>query len=164
MGRYLFAGNMNTMGTGYCTILTELGIELTAQGNEVWILGHKYNKGPHNFPFTVIPSDVNWFPAQGANLSQVLKIDAGILAMDIPRIGNMLHYGKKLAEWKIPTIGLFPVEATPILPIWAKRLGELDGLAVISQFGKRALLSEHGLDATWSVSYTHLTLPTILLV
>lgn len=149
MGRYFFGGNFNTMGTGYQTIIAELGVELTNQGHEVWVLGHKWNKGPHGYPFTVIPSDINWIPAQGAHLSQLLSFEAGILAMDIPRIGHMVKYGEKLRDWKCPKVGLFPVESTPILPVWAAALKHMDGLCTISQFGKRALLSEHGLDATW---------------
>ncbi len=149
MARYLFGGNFNTMGTGYQTIIAELGTELTAQGHEVWVLGHKWNRGPHEYPFTVIPSDINWIPAQGAHLSRVLDIDAGFIAMDIPRIGHMIKYGEKLQDWKMPKVALFPVESTPILPVWAAALERMDGLCTISQFGKRALLREHGLDATW---------------
>lgn len=149
MGRYLFAGNFNTMGSGYQTILEALGTELAGQGHEVWILGHKWNRGPHEYPFTVIPSDINWIPAQAANLTQVLDFEAVIVAMDIPRIGHMVNSAEMFSKWQAPSIGLFPVESTPILPTWAAALGAMDGLCTISQFGKRALLQEYGLDATW---------------
>jgi glycosyltransferase involved in cell wall biosynthesis len=148
--RILFAGNFNVAaGTGYSTILANLGTELVALGHEVVILGEYWTKAQHDYPFKVIPSDYNWIPAQAIRLQDAMEFDHAILAMDIPKIANLLATATMWQDWRAPTSALFPIESEPILPIWAERLGRLEHRFVISDFGQRVLAEDAGLDSVF---------------
>jgi len=146
--RILFAGNFNvSSGTGYSTILANLGTELVALGHEIWILGEFWDRSQHDYPFTVIPSDYNWIPAQAVRLQENYTFDHAVLAMDIPKVANLLASSRDWKNWQAPTSAIFPVESEPLLPIWIERLGRLEHRFVISQYGQNVLAEDTGLDS-----------------
>ena len=146
--RILFAGNFNvSAGTGYSTILANLGTQLVGLGHEVWILGELWDRSQHDYPFKVIPSDYNWIPAQAVRLQNQMIFDHAILAMDIPKAANLLASSRDWRDWRAPTSAIFPIESEPILPVWIERLGRLENRFVISQYGQNVLAEDAGLDS-----------------
>lgn len=147
--RLLFAGNFNiTAGTGYANILAGICSQLGNNGHEIWILGEFWDKSEHDYPFTVLPSDYNWIPAQALAIQRVRGIDYTILTMDLPKIAHLLHQSGAWQQWESPTAAIFPIESTPILSKWATAAGDLHKIFVISRFGQRAL-ADVGLEADY---------------
>lgn len=147
--RLLFVGDFNiTRGTGYSTILSNICNELANKGHEITVLGEKWDRSEHDFPFRVIPTDYSWIPTQVLRLHQALKFDHIILAMDVPKLVQVLDEIKRQTLAWPTTSGLFPIESDPLVSVWARGLAELHRRLVISEFGQR-VLSDVGLDSTF---------------
>lgn len=149
--KLLFAGDFNvTHGTGYSTIMRHVCSELVEAGHEVTILAEGWDRSEHYFPFQVIPSDYSWIPMQSLRCHQALRFDWLILAMDIPKIVQVMGEidSQRIRHQIPPVAGLFPVESTPVARAWSKGLRKLNALMVISEFGQRAL-QESALDSTF---------------
>ncbi len=149
--RLLFVGDFNIdRGTGYSTILRNVCLQL-AESEEVeqlTILGEKWGRREHHFPFQVIPSEYVWIPMQVLRLCQALWFDHVILAMDVPKIHQILgQLELQGINWGAKISGLFPIESDPLIDVWAKALRQLHRRFVISEFGQRRLKIDAGLDS-----------------
>lgn len=138
--KLLFVGDFNiTRGTGYATILSNVCTHL-AERHQVTVLGEKWDRSEHHFPFQVIPTDYRWIPVQVLRLCQAMKFDHIILAMDIPKIHQVLNEVRaQQFNWNTLVSGLFPVESDPLIDVWSEALGWLYRRFVISEFGQREL-------------------------
>jgi glycosyltransferase involved in cell wall biosynthesis len=145
--KLLFVGDFNvTLGSGYATILLNVCTELAARGHQVTVLGLYWDRSEHHFPFQVIFTDFSWLPMQVLRVHQAMNFDHVILAMDVPRLVQLLNEIEQQAlNW--PAIsGLFPIESDPLISIWAGGLAQLYRRFVISQFGQQ-ILADAGLES-----------------
>lgn len=146
--RLLFVGNFDTRGTGYATILTNTCSELAGRGHQVTVLGMSWDRSEHTFPFQVIPTDYTWVPMQVLRVHQALSFDHVILAMDVPKIVQVLdNVRMQKLDWPHPS-GLFPIESDPLVSVWVDGLAQLHRRLCISRFGQR-VLDEVGLDSVY---------------
>lgn len=147
--RLLFVGNFNvTRGTGYSTILKNVCSELAALGHTITVLGTSWDRSEHHYPFQVIPTDYAWIPVHVLRVHQALDFDHAILAMDVPKVVQILDQveGQEIV-WP-RTSAIFPIESEPLVSVWAEGLGRLHRRFVISRFGQR-VLSENDLDSVF---------------
>lgn len=145
--KLLFVGDFRPgYSSGYTTILEAVCSELAGMGHEVTVLGTSWGKEEHHYPFRVIPSDYTWVPVQVLRLHEALAFDHVILAMDVPKIEQILRQvGKQELVWPL-TSGLFPIESKPLVSVWKAGLDLLHKRFVISKFGKD-VLEDAGLDS-----------------
>lgn len=153
--KLLFVGNFNvTRGSGYATILRNVCAELS-QRHKVTVLGYEWDRAQHDYPFQVIPSDYSWIPVQTLRLQQAMQFDHVILAMDVPKIEQiLLEISRQGINWNVPVSGLFPIESDPLIGNWARALSFLHRRFVISEFGKREL-EKRGLDGVFLPMTAH---------
>lgn len=146
--RLLFVGNFNvTRGTGYSTILKNVCSELAAR-HTIAVLGTSWDRSEHHYPFQAIPTDYAWIPVHVLRVHQALNFEHVILAMDVPKIVQILDQVEQQEIAWPHTSAIFPVESDPLVSVWAKGLKRLHRRFVISRFGQR-VLSENDLDSTF---------------
>lgn len=150
--KLLFAGDFNvTAGSGYATILENICSELVDLGHEITVLGYGWDRSVHYYDFQVIPSDYGWLPMQVTRVNEAMHFDHVILAMDIPKVAQLLNHkrGKRDVHW--PTASaLFAVESRPILQEWRDELKGLHRRFVISRFAQEVLREhEDSLDSVF---------------
>jgi glycosyltransferase involved in cell wall biosynthesis len=147
--RLLFVGNFNvTRGTGYSTILKNVCSELAALGHTITVLGTFWDRSEHHFPFQIIPSDYGWIPIHVLRTHQALDFDHVILAMDVPKIVQVLNETRRQDIVWPPTSAIFPIESDPLVSVWAEGLKMLHRRFIISRFGQ-CVLSENDLDSVF---------------
>jgi glycosyltransferase involved in cell wall biosynthesis len=147
--RLLFVGNFNvTRGTGYSTILKNVCCELAPRRHTITVLGTFWDRSEHHYPFQVIPTDYSWIPVHVLRVHQALDFDHVILAMDVPKVVQILDQVEQQEIVWPRTSALFPIESDPLVSVWAEGLGRLHRRFVISRFGQR-VLSENDLDSVF---------------
>jgi glycosyltransferase involved in cell wall biosynthesis len=145
----LFVGNFNvTRGTGYSTILKNVCCDLADRGHTITVLGLFWDRSEHHFPFQVIPTDHAWIPVHVLRTHQALDFDHVILAMDVPKVVQLLdEVGRQDLAWP-PTSAIFPIESDPLVEPWAAGLARLHRRFAISLFAQK-LLERNGLDSVF---------------
>lgn len=137
--------------SGYESIAESFGAELTALGNELWVLGKGYEAWEQSYPFHLIPSRYAWLPQQMVRVSRAVGAEWTVLMMDVPKalaiLRNLEKFEPKfLAEQRIAM--LFPVESGPIVDAWAYGLRTYPTLRfTFTEFGM-GVLQEAKLPAT----------------
>ena len=135
--RYLWSTDCDLQGSGYWRICHSISSRLKNRGSEVVVIGHDYKGQPHDFDFTIIPSDFKTLRSQVELIKQQQWPDSLIISWDIPVQRQMVEWfaGQGLAQY----VGLFPVEAGPLheMQQWVDDIGSMDIAFVISEFGYR---------------------------
>jgi len=159
--KILFISDMNPLGSGYKTIVTELGNGLVSLGYKVICLGLGYNGTEHWNKFTLIPTrNIQEIEVMAGNLKNLKEIELAIIALDIPMQEKLLPLFKKM---KIKTIVITPLESGPLCFTWSYALSLANKVFFISQLGadeaqKVGLDAEHlhiGVDSvSWRLRTT----------
>jgi len=153
--------------SGYRTICEGITEGLVSQGCDVTVLGRGYGGDQHDFPYSVIPTDVRWLPQQIVRLSTAMKSDWIILMSDIPRLLAIV----KSIEANVPgflrqkqVAAIFPVESDPVTVAWTSPLiGLFSVRFTFTKMGANALkekgvvvnLIPVGVDAFWKPEKQH---------
>jgi glycosyltransferase involved in cell wall biosynthesis len=149
--KLLFVGDFRTdTSSGYAVILKNVCQALAEAGHHVVVLGEKWPRKEHYFSFQVIPTEHTWIPVQVLRLQQALQFDWIILAMDVPKLLQILQETSRqgiLKDWP-RRAGLFPIESDPLVGEWAAGLLLVEKRFVISRFGQ-TVLKNWELDSTW---------------
>lgn len=132
----LYISDFDLKGSGYCNIGIGLCTELS-KNYDVIALGLGYNRQEHNYPFKIIPTQVNELAQMVNNLKAKLDIEAIIVALDIPLQERLL--AQLNAPNDIPYLGIFPLEAGPLCGPWAVSLLRMDKRLIMSKFGQKEL-------------------------
>jgi glycosyltransferase involved in cell wall biosynthesis len=147
--RLLFVGNFAvTQGSGYATILEHICSELAALDHKITILGTFWDRSEHTYPFQVLATDWTWIPVHVMRLHQALNFDHVILAMDVPKIDELLNEVERQNLVWPKVSAIFPIESDPLIDPWAKGLNRLYRRFVISRFGQ-GILSEASLESIY---------------
>lgn len=137
MKRYVILCTFNIYGSGYSAIVENTSYVLHDLGNEVMILGIGYNKQPHNYPFHVVPIEMNWKVEALRVIPKEWKADRTIVAMDIPMLKDIADtftkHDMQSELWGLEA--LFPVESDPIKKTWRLALSQYKQRYAISQYG-----------------------------
>jgi len=145
----VFLSHIGAIGSGYKTLVIPLAQGLTEYGHKVVVIGLEYAGEQHDFDFSLIGVG-NLQEAQGILLNLVGKkrVDVLIVALDIPIQVQLLLLLRAHWQGVLPFkyVGIFPVEADPLMFSWAMNLMNMDKRFVISEFGAKEC-RKAGVDA-----------------
>ena len=159
----VFLSHIGAVGSGYKTLVIPLAQGLAEHGHKVVIIGLEYGGEQHDFDLTLVGAG-NLQEAQGIllNLLHKQRVDVLIVALDIPVQVRLLLLFRGRFQGVLPFkyVGIFPVEADPLMFSWAMEIVNMNKRFVISQFGadecqKAGIDAEHiqiGIDTeSWRV-------------
>src|SRR5258706_9683836 len=142
---------MDTKGGGYSSIMTGFATQLVKAGHKIVYLGIAYDGSQHPFPFPVVPVLRGDFynqckaMAHNIDLDPKNKPDIVLVGLDVPM---QLIMQEQLAEQRARYIGLFPIEAPPMIFSWATGLSLMKGRLCMTRFGTKQC-TDMGLSATY---------------
>lgn len=129
----IYVSDFDLRGSGYMNIGVGLCTELS-QDYDVIALGLGYNRQPHNYPFKILPAQLSQIVPMIQQLRNSVKIQAVIVALDIPLQEKLLD--QLNAPGDLPYIGIFPLEAGPLCATWAMSLLRMNDRLIMSKFGQ----------------------------
>lgn len=144
MRKILVLTDMDSNGSGYQHICSNLFDEVVKLDYEVKIVGLMNRGEEHNHPYSIIPANtIEEGQAIVGNLIQLWNPDVIAVALDLPlqaRIHSVLQSLLKRNEQGIPDrkyIAITPLENGPLVMDWAAPLFAMDGIFFISELGKQ---------------------------
>jgi len=160
MANILYISDLASEGSGYAKISISLCIGLSELGHDIKAIGLNYRGNEHRFPFTIIPAKTfgeTDAMIQNFMMSPEWKPDIVIVAFDLPQQHS---YIEKINKYKIPYIGITPLENPPLTMSWAAPLLNADTIYFISKMGAEAAkeaglsMAEYmqiGVDPLWII-------------
>ena len=132
----IYVSDFDLKGSGYMNIAVNLCNELTSD-YDVLALGLGYNRQSHNYPFTIVPTQLPQIVPMIQQLRNAHQIEAVVIALDIPLQERMMDQLNVPGD--IPYIGIFPIESGPVCASWAMSLLRMNERLVMSRFGQKEL-------------------------
>ncbi|KYK25802.1 hypothetical protein AYK26_07670 [Euryarchaeota archaeon SM23-78] len=135
--RIVALSDLDFQGSGYLNIIIPICQGLAEKGHEIKVAGIRYGGDEHTHDFSIIPCpSIQDSLAVIGNLNQVWKFDVLLVALDIPLQREII---REIAG-RIPTrdfryMGIFPIEADPLIMSWAAILSQMNKAFIISEFG-----------------------------
>jgi len=136
----IYVSDFDVKGSGYARIGTRLCAELVNSSDMgVIALGMGYNGEEHPHPYSIVPVPAvsHIVPMIRRLVSYGASVEAVVVALDIPLQEAILQ--NLGADFEIPYIGIFPLEAGPLCQPWAMRLMQMDERLIMSRFGQKDL-------------------------
>jgi len=139
MAKIFWISDMDFAGSGYGNITRAICDELVKLGHEIKVAGLFYEGNEHEHGFSIFPAKtVTETMAMAQNMYNEWPFDAMVVALDIPLQEHYL----KLESKPFKYIGIFPVEADPLIFEFAAVLMQMDKQFVISDFGTNECLKQ----------------------
>jgi len=133
MAKIMWISDLDFSGSGYSNISRALCDELTKLGHDIKIAGLFYKNEEHFQDYSIFAAQsVTETMAMAQNLYSEWRFNVMIVALDIPL---QEHYLKPLESKPFKYVGIFPVEADPLIFEYAALLSQMDKCFVISEFG-----------------------------
>lgn len=144
--RILFVSEYASRGSGYTTIADGFLGEWDARRHDVVMLAFQYKGGEHPHVATIVPSDDRLISSQGSMVVKGFRPDVIAVAWDLNKHINL----RGLQQLGVPYVGIFPVEADPLLhpSDWTLTIDTMSASLCESRFGTK-LLNDAGLPSRY---------------
>ena len=135
--------DMDTVGSGYKYICTNLLTKLAEMGHDIKVAGLMYRGEEHHYPFSVIPSQslqeavgisTNFMHMINADGTHIWLPDVILVALDLPAQGAIYNH---FAPYKKKYVAITPLENGPLCMTWGVPLFNMDKVFFISDLGRR---------------------------
>lgn len=133
-------------GSGYSTITHGLLQELERRGHQIILLAFDYDGSAHPLQASAVPTDMRRVMPQFNHVRAGFKPDAVVLAYDLS-----MHYTFRwMQHGEAPYIGIFPVEADPLIhpSDWTNCVDTMHAALCETRFGTK-LLNDVGITARY---------------
>lgn len=144
MRKILVLTDMDSSGSGYQMICSNLFDEVAKLDYEIKIIGLTNRGEEHNHPYSIIPaSTVEESQAIATNLIQLWDPDVVVVALDLPLQARLHATFQQFLRRGIPNvpdrkyIAITPLENGPLCMSWAAPLFAMDAVFFISELGKQ---------------------------